>query len=83
MPWVCGGNFNEMYKLDEKVGGHDKQETTILNFRIMLSDYELGEMGYSGPSITWNDKQSGAANVQERLDRFVIFPSKLFFQQPR
>lgn len=39
-------------------------------------------MGFQGPAFTWNNKRSGMANIQERLDRGLINgPGRLLFPQ--
>ncbi|PON88537.1 hypothetical protein TorRG33x02_156020 [Trema orientale] len=36
---------------------------------LALADYELVDLGFNSPLITWNNKRDGKANVQEQLDR--------------
>ena len=44
----------------------------------------LADLGFVGPTITWNNKRGGGANVQERLDRYVVNSDwRLFFPEAR
>ncbi|PON98093.1 Endonuclease/exonuclease/phosphatase [Trema orientale] len=36
-----------------------------------FTDCQLSDLGCSGPLLTWNNRQDGVGNIQERLDRFV------------
>ncbi|KAK3221474.1 hypothetical protein Dsin_008499, partial [Dipteronia sinensis] len=40
-------------------------------FRQAVEDCDLVDLGFSGPSLTWNNKRDGRMNIQERLDRFL------------
>ncbi|KAL5759510.1 hypothetical protein ACOSQ2_018348 [Xanthoceras sorbifolium] len=72
LPWVCGGDFNEILSLSEKQGGSEKSIGGVLNFRKAVEDCDLFDPGCSGPRLTWNNKREGVANIQERLDRFLV-----------
>jgi hypothetical protein len=40
-------------------------------FRECLEDCQLTDLGFTGPKLTWNNKQVGEDNVRVRLDRVV------------
>ncbi|TXG73106.1 hypothetical protein EZV62_001685 [Acer yangbiense] len=63
LPWVYGGDFNELLSLNDKVGGSDKN--------VLVDECNLYDLGFSGPKLTWNNKRDGKHNIQERLDRFL------------
>ncbi|PON50110.1 Endonuclease/exonuclease/phosphatase [Parasponia andersonii] len=69
LPWVCGGDFNEVVSVGEKIGGNDRSIAAILSFRIALADCDISNLGFSGPLITWNNRWGDVANIQERIDR--------------
>ncbi|PON98092.1 Endonuclease/exonuclease/phosphatase, partial [Trema orientale] len=71
LPWVCGGDFNEILSFSEKIDGNDRQISTMVNFQMALSNCNLSDFGFMGSFVTWNNKRGGKANIQERLDRFV------------
>ena len=71
LPWLVGGDFNEILMLDEKLGGGGRQESLMANFRTALADCGLKDLGYLGPKFTWNNRRASPHFVQERLDRCV------------
>lgn len=71
LPWVCLGDFNEILSSDKKNGGIPRQVTPMLAFRHTLLQYALVDLGFRGYRFTWRNDHSGAAFVEERLDRCV------------
>ncbi|KAL5823208.1 hypothetical protein ACOSQ4_021108 [Xanthoceras sorbifolium] len=71
LPWICGGDFNEILMDCEKDGGLPKQRRLLLNFREALDACGLQDLGFEGPLFTWCNGRVGNAFVQERLDRYV------------
>ena len=71
MPWICGGDFNEILNPSEAEGGSERSLSDMLLFRETLDWCDLMDMGYVGPKLTWDNRRSGNANIQVRLDRFV------------
>ncbi|TXG63522.1 hypothetical protein EZV62_010516 [Acer yangbiense] len=71
LPWVCGGDFNELLSMSEKLGGSEKAIRDIIRFRQVVDDCEFIDLGFSGPKFTWNNMREGRDNVQERLDRIL------------
>ncbi|KAK3211771.1 hypothetical protein Dsin_016477 [Dipteronia sinensis] len=69
--WLCGNDFNELLSQSEKVGGSDKSFTGMFQFCQAVEDYDLVDLWFSGPRLTWNNKRDGRLNIQERLDRFL------------
>ncbi|KAK2641855.1 hypothetical protein Ddye_023618 [Dipteronia dyeriana] len=72
LPWVCGGDFNELLSMSDKVGGSDKSLSSMNLFRQAVDDCNLIDLGYSGPRLTWNNKRDGKWNIQERLDKYLV-----------
>ncbi|KAL5831728.1 hypothetical protein ACOSQ4_017082 [Xanthoceras sorbifolium] len=71
IPWLCGGNFNEILEDSEKKGGNPRPRFLIKNFRFALDSCGLSDLGFSGPPFTWFNKRDGNHAIMERLDRFV------------
>jgi hypothetical protein len=69
LPWICAGDFNEILQQEEQLGINPRNETQMSKFRDCLMDCRLADLGYSGYPFTWDNKRSGPANVQARLDR--------------
>ncbi|KAK2976049.1 hypothetical protein RJ640_024777 [Escallonia rubra] len=70
LPWLCGGDFNEILRQDEKEGRAPKSNLQMRNFREALDDCDLADLEYSGFKYTWCNNQIEPATVRERLDRF-------------
>ena len=70
-PWLCYGDFNEILYPNEKSGGNDRNMNLINEFREVLRDCGLKDVGYQGYAFTWNNRIYGKGFVEERLDIFV------------
>ncbi|KAK6164533.1 hypothetical protein DH2020_001397 [Rehmannia glutinosa] len=82
IPWICMGDYNEIMWLHEKKGGNLKSWQDMEQFRTVVGECELSDLGFSGHRFTWTNGRSGEDNIQERLDRVLanetwknIFPS--------
>ncbi|KAL5555581.1 hypothetical protein UlMin_037817 [Ulmus minor] len=65
-PWLCCGDFNEILDASEKLGGREKSQCGIDNFRRSIDSCHLIDLGFEGDDcFTWSNGQ-----VFERLDRF-------------
>lgn len=73
-PWLVIGDFNETMWQSEHFSKAKRSETNMANFRRVLSDCNLHDIGYKGMAWTYNNKQSGSGNVKARLDRAVATP---------
>ncbi|KAK3218381.1 hypothetical protein Dsin_012351 [Dipteronia sinensis] len=56
-PWLVGEEFNEILFMSEKMGGVSRQEVLMDNFRDVLEDCGLRDLGYFGPRFTWSNKR--------------------------
>ncbi|XP_055962295.1 uncharacterized protein LOC130015681 [Mercurialis annua] len=70
-PWICGGDFNEILKEEEKEGGAPKAASLIRNFQEALNDCGLVDVGCGDGEVTWWGNR-GSGVVKEKLDRFVV-----------
>ena len=68
LPWICAGDFNEILRGHEKLGGAPRRESEMQGFRDIVDECELVDLGYSGHKFTWRGKQLGGV-VLEQLDR--------------
>ena len=70
MPWVIGGDFNEILQASEKTGssGPLHQMEAFIETLDYCGMHDLGFIGYR---FTWSNGRIGDQNVQECLDRFV------------
>ena len=68
LPWLVADDFNEILLSHEKLGRALRSETTIRDFREVMDDCGLMDLGYVGKKYTWRGKR-GDGIVLERLDR--------------
>jgi hypothetical protein len=52
LPWLCAGDFNEIIRLDEQVGGNQRSAAQMERFRDCLANYGLADLGLSGYKFT-------------------------------
>uniref|UniRef100_A0A803NGK6 CCHC-type domain-containing protein n=1 Tax=Cannabis sativa TaxID=3483 RepID=A0A803NGK6_CANSA len=70
-PWLCGGDFNEIRAIHEKLGGGGKPGYLMKNFNNAIDRCALREIEYEGNKFTWCNGR--ATNmVFERLDRVMV-----------
>lgn len=70
LPWIIGGDFNEITLLSEKEGGLRRRSRQMDDFVKALRDYGVGDMRFFGPRFMWEGNRHGH-HVKERLDRYV------------
>ena len=56
MSWVCIGDFKEITRLEEKLGGPICPKKQMQSFRDCLDFYSLKDLGFSGLPFTWSSK---------------------------
>ena len=67
--WCCVGDFNAFLHFSKKLSIHPPSVKQMEDFGAALEDCHLIDLGFQGYKFTWNNKQLGAANTRERLDR--------------
>jgi endonuclease/exonuclease/phosphatase family metal-dependent hydrolase len=73
-PWLMMGDFNEAMWQHEHLSTTKRNERQMENFRNVLSECNLHDLGFSGLPWTYNNKQKGRKNVRVRLDRATASP---------
>ncbi|KAG2707736.1 hypothetical protein I3760_05G160800 [Carya illinoinensis] len=71
LPWLVFGDFNEILDHSKKFGGNIRSESQMTEFRAVLSDCHLRDLGYEGAPFTWSNRRGEEGLVKERLDRFL------------
>ena len=71
LPWICIGDFNEILSANEKQGGEPGSEWQMANFREVLDDCRLRDMGFKGARFTWCNRRDEQDRLYVRLDRGV------------
>ncbi|XP_060972590.1 uncharacterized protein LOC133038446 [Cannabis sativa] len=70
-PWLCGGDFNEIRGIHEKLGGGGKPGYLMKNFNNAIDKCALREVEYEGSHFTWcNGRKQNL--IHERLDRVMV-----------
>ena len=69
--WLCIGDFNVILHSDEKLSHKPPSYKQMDEFREVLEQCSLTDLGFLGYPFTWNNKRPGHANTKERLDRAV------------
>lgn len=69
LPWLIGGDFNEIFYNQEKLGSNIKNPNALKEFNQILSHCGLKDMGFEGYKHTWCNNRSGHHRVEETLDR--------------
>lgn len=65
------GDFNEIINQGEKVGSALRRDGQMEEFRSVLEDCHLSDMGFIGSKYTWTNGRSDGTFTIERLDRVV------------
>jgi endonuclease/exonuclease/phosphatase family metal-dependent hydrolase len=74
-PWMLIGDFNEAMWSFEHFSGRKRPERQMLDFREVLSHYDVHDLVFYGVPWTFDNKQAGGRNVKVRLDRAVASSS--------
>ncbi|KAK4259810.1 hypothetical protein QN277_006104 [Acacia crassicarpa] len=67
--WLCLGDFNDILSQEEKCGGLPRAWRRILNFKTIVADCQLEDLGYNGPSFTWCNNRDSPDTIHERIDK--------------
>ena len=80
LPWMCIGDFNEIVKAKEKMGGALRRERQMREFWEALDFCGFRDLGFVGSPFTWCNNRPDEGVTWIRLDRGVATPewSQLF-----
>jgi endonuclease/exonuclease/phosphatase family metal-dependent hydrolase len=70
LPWLLGGDFNEVLAGHEKWGGSSRNPRQINNFSEVVNFCSLQSIHSLGPQFTWRGIRHGD-EILVRLDRFL------------
>ncbi|KAL2932146.1 Carbamoyl-phosphate synthase large chain [Bienertia sinuspersici] len=71
LPWVVGGDLNEIFYNFEKRGGATKSQGIMELLRDTCHACDLGDKEFKGNPFTWWNGRNEEQSVEERLDRFL------------
>jgi hypothetical protein len=69
LPWLCMGDFNELFSMNEKLGGPVRSSRQMQDFRDAIDECGFVDLGYQGSPFTWCNNRVDSGTVWERLDR--------------
>ena len=68
IPWLCAGDFNEITKIDEKLGGWTRPNNQTQDFRDVIDEVGFRDLGYVGSKFTWVKHYSNGPIIWEHLE---------------
>ena len=87
--WLCAGDFNEIARQDEKLGGAIRGHHQMQLFQDVLDECEFIDLGFIGPKFTWSKHCNNGHSIWERLDRgsaidswFLRYPGTWVYHLP-
>ena len=69
LPWVIMGDFNDVLRDNEKLGGNGVCLNRALDYQRCMDYCSMIDLGFVGPRFTWTNKRDLPNLIQERLDR--------------
>ncbi|XP_050259116.1 uncharacterized protein LOC126704130 [Quercus robur] len=69
LPWLCAGDFNEIARHSEKLGGNNRSQAQMQLFRDVIDECGFLDLGYVGEQFTWRKHFADGHSLWERLDR--------------
>ncbi|KAK1310887.1 hypothetical protein QJS10_CPA08g00722 [Acorus calamus] len=69
IPWLVGGDFNEVRYTNEKLGGRALQTNRLMNFNSCIGQCNLFDLHATGNTLSWNNRQDN--RIACRLDRLM------------
>lgn len=73
-PWLLGGDFNEVLRDEEKIGGIARKSRCMEDFRKCMDECNLNDLNVQGDIFTWYGNRRGET-IWERIDRFICNPN--------
>ena len=72
LPWLCGGDFNELLKSHEKSGSRLRPYGQMEKFREVLDECNLFDLGYVGNKFSWSKTYPNGGIVLENTCLYRI-----------
>ncbi|XP_058751354.1 uncharacterized protein LOC131624433 [Vicia villosa] len=70
-PWICVGDFNNVLKVGDRIGGNKVHITEYMDMERMMNDSGLFEHETTGPFFTWSNRQT-VNPICSKIDRVLI-----------
>lgn len=72
LPWLVGGDFNNVLSGEEKIGGLPVITREVEDFANCINNTELYDAGYKGSPFTWWNGRTNHECIFERIDRILV-----------
>ncbi|XP_058751689.1 uncharacterized protein LOC131624791 [Vicia villosa] len=69
-PWMIIGDYNNVLKLHDRIGGNDVHRAEYIDLEEMMSNIGLYEHATRGSYYTWSNKHS-QGTIYSRIDRAI------------
>lgn len=69
LQWLCAGDFSEVLRAEEQIGGVGRSEAQMDGFRDAAQTCSLLDLGFIGLPYTWDNRQQDGSNIKVWLDR--------------
>lgn len=79
IPWLCAGDFNEISRHNEKMGGTLRGHNQVQIFRDVIDECGFIDLGFEGPKFRWSKHFFDGHSIWERLDKGLV-NSKFFLK---
>ena len=67
--WLCAGDFNEIIRYSEKLGGNNKSQAHMQLFRDVVNECGFLDLRYVGDQFSWRKHFADGHSLWERLER--------------
>ncbi|CAM9004002.1 unnamed protein product [Rhodiola kirilowii] len=74
LPWCLIGDFNEILRYSDMSRNAWRRSHLMAQFRAVLADCQLSEVGYTGSKYTYSNRRQGSDETKCRLDRALATP---------
>ena len=75
IPWLCAGDFNEITRQKEKLGGALQNHNQMQLYREVIDECNFMDLGFVGSNFTWSKHFEDVHSIWERLDRGLAINS--------
>lgn len=63
LPWLCGGDFNEIVHSEEKCRGSNHSQSQMQFFRDVIDECDFLNLGFVDPQFTWSKHYAARHSV--------------------
>ena len=72
IPWLCAGDFNEITRQEEKIGGVLRSFNQMQLFKDVIDECGFMDLGFVSPKYMWSQHFDSGQSIWERLDQGLV-----------